>query len=201
MISSWPVSPFSIRVRDYLVDHRVRFTVALYLGAILIQVALGSHPPHLNEYLDSTALGGLLLLVCGLGLRTWAAGVLRKGKALTTTGPYALCRHPLYLGTFLMLTGFAMTFPGITACLPSLGLLLIIFWVTMRREERSMTTKYGTAWEEYAAQTPCLLPLRFSSNLKGAWSLAQWWRSREYNAVAVTVVALGALMLWGELQP
>jgi hypothetical protein len=100
-----------------------------------------------------------------------------------------------------MLTGFAMTFPGITACLPSLGLLLIIFWVTMRREERSMTTKYGTAWEEYAAQTPCLLPLRFSSNLKGAWSLAQWWRSREYNAVAVTVVALGALMLWGELQP
>ena len=48
------------------------------------------------------------LWIAGALLRGWGAGHLVKNDALTTTGPYAYLRHPLYLGTILIGTGFAI---------------------------------------------------------------------------------------------
>src|SRR5712692_2679349 len=77
------------------------------------------------------AAGGCALL-CGQGLRLWAAGYMgRAGRSqqlkaatLLTAGPYAHVRNPLYLGNFLLCT-------GVVALTESYLLLLLaplVFW-------------------------------------------------------------------------
>ena len=53
------------------------------------------------------ALGGLVA-VLGVMLRGWAAGFIRKDRELTTSGPYAHTRNPLYLGSFLIGLGVVL---------------------------------------------------------------------------------------------
>jgi len=51
---------------------------------------------------------GLLISLLGEGLRLWAAGTIQKNRQLARSGPYALVRHPLYLGSFLVVVGFCL---------------------------------------------------------------------------------------------
>src|SRR6478736_5159912 len=50
---------------------------------------------------QTLTIGGLIALV-GEGVRIWAAGHLEKGREVTTSGPYAFTRHPLYVGSTII---------------------------------------------------------------------------------------------------
>ena len=39
-----------------------------------------------------------VIVVIGVVIRMWASGFIMKNKELATNGPYALVRHPLYVG-------------------------------------------------------------------------------------------------------
>ena len=57
--------------------------------------------------LTSIALGFPLVLL-GEAIRIWASGHIEKTKILATGGPYAHCRHPLYVGSLLIALGAAV---------------------------------------------------------------------------------------------
>src|SRR5438874_11478864 len=82
---------------DTLVRRRVKIAKALLLALLLRYLALGIRPRSLLDGGDLYVLAGSALLVCGVGLRSWAAGIVCKFQQVTTTGPYRLCRNPLYL--------------------------------------------------------------------------------------------------------
>jgi protein-S-isoprenylcysteine O-methyltransferase Ste14 len=44
----------------------------------------------------------------GVFLRALASGHVKKNEELTTSGPYAYTRNPLYLGSLIMAVGFAV---------------------------------------------------------------------------------------------
>jgi hypothetical protein len=44
----------------------------------------------------------------GILLRALASGYVKKNEELTTSGPYAYTRNPLYLGSLIMAVGFAI---------------------------------------------------------------------------------------------
>ena len=48
--------------------------------------------------------------ILGLFIRAMAAGFIHKEKQLTTTGPYAFTRNPLYFGSFFL--GLGITIAG-----------------------------------------------------------------------------------------
>ena len=56
----------------------------------------------------TSLLEGALVMVPGLLLRGFASGHVQKDKQLTTSGPYAYTRNPLYLGSLLLAAGFAV---------------------------------------------------------------------------------------------
>ncbi|HKJ93481.1 MAG TPA: isoprenylcysteine carboxylmethyltransferase family protein, partial [Longimicrobiales bacterium] len=94
----------------------------------------------------------------GLAIRAWAGGTLRKDLVLTTTGPYAFSRNPLYIGTLFIGLGVC-----IAADLPLFGLAMILFFGlfyghTMRREARELEQKFGDLYRDYAAHVPLLRP-------------------------------------------
>src|ERR1700677_4562678 len=55
----------------------------------------------------SVAIGTSIALV-GIAIRALASGQVKKNRELTTTGPYAYVRNPLYLGSIIIGVGFAI---------------------------------------------------------------------------------------------
>ena len=51
---------------------------------------------------------GIGYIIAGILIRLWSNGYAIKNDKLTTSGPYAFVRNPLYLGTFLIAIGFVI---------------------------------------------------------------------------------------------
>jgi protein-S-isoprenylcysteine O-methyltransferase Ste14 len=186
----------SFRLVDWLVDYRVSVSFVLFTLVIIENVANSRQPLAPSNLRDPWAVAGLTLLALGLGMRSWAAGVLRKGQALATTGPYQICRHPLYLGSCLMMAGFCALLNDPIYLIALVGPVTYIYWLTIEREERRLAERHGDAWTRFAANSSRLIPFRWPRKLYVAWSLAQWLKNREYKAVLATAIALAALQIW-----
>lgn len=107
-------------------------------------------------------LAGLLLALVGGLVRAWAAGAIRKNRVLTTHGPYAFTRNPLYVGTFLIGLGFAVASGVIWFLAAFLVFFAVIYGKTMRREEKRLAELFGEEFDRYATAVPRFLP-RFAS--------------------------------------
>lgn len=182
---------------DLLVDHRVKFSTLLVLAAVGCRLAHGE--PEGAWTSTPVPVAGLVMLVLGLALRSWAAGVLDKGHNLATRGPYALCRHPLYLGTILMMAGSCLWLREVLgAGILGLG-STALYLVTIHREEVRLEIRLGQAWHEYARRTPALVPGFRLSRLSTRWRFHLWRKNREYRAsgagLAVIVLVVGWTIL------
>ena len=101
---------------------------------------------------------GILCALGGLLLRIWATGWLVKNQNLTTSGPYRLTRNPLYLGTMLIVLGQCLM-SGVTwAPLVFPPFFLVLYWMTMRQEEKFLAERYGADYDRYAQAVPLFLP-------------------------------------------
>ena len=104
-----------------------------------------------------TLVVGLPIAFVGLLVRAWAAGHITKNNRLATTGPYAHTRNPLYFGSFLIASGFAI------AAHWGLLLLVIAFFVavygpTMERERVNVSGRFPEAYAEWERNVPNFLP-------------------------------------------
>jgi protein-S-isoprenylcysteine O-methyltransferase Ste14 len=149
----------------------------------------------------------LPLIGLGVALRGWGAGHLVKNHELTVTGPYAYVRHPLYVGTILIATGFAVAVGG---WLSLLMLVLIWPWFALhyfprkeRSESRRLEELYGDRFARYRAAVPALWPrLRawadpdgnYTAPSGGRWDLDRYSDNNELGTL-VAVLA-GVLVFW-----
>ena len=96
---------------------------------------------------------GLALGMVGVGLMVWATAtagnvLLADPTQLVTEGPYAISRHPMYLGWTLLYLGL-MVVLGSAWLLMLLPILAIwIHWESGREEQR-MTERFGNRYIEY----------------------------------------------------
>jgi protein-S-isoprenylcysteine O-methyltransferase Ste14 len=130
-------------------------------------------------------VAGLPLAVAGLALRAWAAGHLRKNMTLTTSGPYAWVRNPLYLGTLLALLGCLLgaAEPVLTAV--ALAAFVLIYTPVVELEEQHLRELFPD-FAAYAGRVPQFLPRRPRGTPElGApgfdWAVYQ--RNKEYKAL------------------
>lgn len=83
--------------------------------------------------------------------------------ALATTGPYAVIRHPQYLGFIAILLGFLLQWPTLLTLL-MFPVLVVMYVRLARAEEREALATFGDAYRRYMATTPGWLP-RFARRL------------------------------------
>lgn len=100
----------------------------------------------------------LPLVIIGLAFRAWARGFLQRAKAVATEGPYALTRHPLYVGSFLLANGIALM-----ANLPYLALAVSVLFLVgyipkAIREEDYLREHFSADYARYADQVGPLWP-------------------------------------------
>jgi len=145
-------------------------------------------------------LCGAGIAICGLLVRGYAAGHLRKHKQLATSGPYAFTRNPLYLGSVLLAAGFSAASHSWISPLLLAAYFAIFYPMVIRREQGELERQYGAAFVEYMSKVPAFWP-RLSpataSTARFSWSLYR--QNREYEAAIGLVVAMAilwVLMLW-----
>lgn len=186
-------------VRDWFVRNRVRLSVVLFTGLIVAAVLLGVRPHNVFDLSDPVVICGLLLVTMGILIRTWAAGTLRKREVLVQDGPYKFIRHPLYLGSFLLTTGF-FVLCGVTLSLVLIVVPIFFAYVfAIRHEERFLAEKFGGEWVLYSSRVPALVPWKAPKSINLAWTYHQWARNREYQAMLASVGGLAGLYAWWAL--
>ena len=104
---------------------------------------------------------GSTLIIPGLAIRALASGHVQKNQRLTTTGPYAYTRNPLYLGSLILAVGFAISARNwwIGA---GLVLIFLAIYLPVIRGEESFLREQFPEFAQYERQVPRLLP-RLSS--------------------------------------
>lgn len=129
---------------------------------------------------------GALIAIAGEAVRIWAAGHLEKGREVTSSGPYRLSRHPLYLGSTIMGVGLAVASASVVVAVLVLGYLTITLTAAIRTEESHLTKKFGGAYPAYR-----------EGRVENArrFSLERAIRNREYRAV-IGLAAVLVLLWW-----
>ncbi len=150
----------------------------------------------------ATNVAGSGLVVLGLGLRVWAAGVLEKGGGLCRDGPYGYVRHPLYVGSFGAAVGFCVMMNSLWGWVVVLPLFVILYGAQVVAEERRLRAEYGERYAEYAARVPAVMPRpgRKSGAGSRGWRLSRALVNREQYHVLVTLALAGvfyAKWYWG----
>lgn len=156
---------------------------------------------------------GAVLATLGLLLRGWAAGTIRKDEALTTSGPYAHLRHPLYVGSFLIGTGLALGGGHWAWVVLVILFFLVIYRGTVAEESERLARLFGSRYEEYATHVPALVarltPYRPGGEAgspaveapppaPGGFAWRRYVRNREWQALLGAAAALA--VLWAKLR-
>jgi len=145
----------------------------------------------------SLALGAVVILP-GLLIRALASGHVRKNEALTTSGPYAHTRNPLYLGSSLIAVGFAIAALSWWVGVILVAMFFAIYVPVIRDEEVFLRQKFPE-FEEYAQSVPRMLPRLVPYPEKGETSAGFSWnlylKHREYNALLGVLAMVVALLV------
>jgi len=80
-------------------------------------------------------------------------------RTITTTGPYAGIRHPMYLAKILAGAG-TLLLSGSLWLLPGTAYLTVVTWRALRREDAVLSAGMA-GYAEYAARTRLLIPYLF----------------------------------------
>lgn len=179
---------------------RLKNLSARFLPLYLIGVAILVFRPPQAE--------GLVLalpLICGgAALRGWGAGHLVKNARLTTSGPYAHLRHPLYLGTIMAATGFSIWVGG---WLTFVALAFVWPWFALdyfprkeRVESARLDSAYGEEFARYRRAVPALWPRVRRWRCDGMagrpnrWALDRYSENNELGTLLA--LSLGVLLFW-----
>lgn len=176
---------------------RMRTKVAVLLVVLcMAEDAYSGERPYDLDAGGVPVVLGLLLIAGGVVFRIAAHGELRKKQVLSTQGAYSLCRHPLYLGSIALASGFCVLSNDLDNFLVMGAYFAAFYPVTILWEEIRLAERYGAEFQEYQARTPLLFPL-------GQWDRGPFlWRQAFRNGgvqlIALTVVLLGVIEIMAE---
>jgi protein-S-isoprenylcysteine O-methyltransferase Ste14 len=179
MATSWPP-----------IARRIRVPLAFLFAAFYLWLAR----PAAWSVLASCAL-----IVPGIALRALASGHVRKDRELTTSGPYAYTRNPLYLGSVLMAAGFAVAARNWWIVLALTVVFAAIYLPVISSEENYLRSQFPE-FHDYEKRVPRFVPCFPRAPLASpGFSRELYLKHREYNALIgslAMLAALGAKLMW-----
>jgi protein-S-isoprenylcysteine O-methyltransferase Ste14 len=137
------------------------------LGVGFLMPFLAGHKIGLLPLRNEFQYLGILVYLFGYLIRGIATKKLKRqfsylvtiqeNHQLITSGIYSFIRHPVYLGSILILAGMFLIFPT------TYGLLFVIFFTALLKrrmgvEERLLLKHFGSVYEEYSSKSYRLIP-------------------------------------------
>lgn len=137
---------------------RIRYNEIARQGIGLLLVAVCAYFAQPDS---GTVAFGLGMAVVGQVFRIYAAGYIHKNKQLASTGPYALVRHPLYLGNFLILIGFMIASANLYVTIAVILFFLIWYPAAIAYEDSKLENIFQDEWREWSKNIRAIIPGRF----------------------------------------
>lgn len=181
---------------SWLFRQRSWLPVPIALVLLLVRWGMLRHP--------ILPVAGPFLVLAGEGLRWWAVGqigVISRTRStrlgpLITTGPFTLCRNPLYVGNLLIWAGFTV-WSGLLWMLPiTLGIFIVYYRSIIEWEEALLTERFGEAYTEYVSVTPRWRPRldRLPAALSAS-AMHPWRKVAFSERGTLMAIAIGAILL------
>lgn len=134
-------------------------------------------------------------VLAGLAIRALASGHVRKNEQLTTTGPYAYTRNPLYLGSLVLAIGFIVVSRSWIVAVIAAVLFFAIYIPVISSEEHFLRTQFPE-FDDYSRHVPRLFPrLTPYQDSLGGFDQHLYWKHREYNAAIGAALMMAALIV------
>lgn len=145
-------------ILNTLARHRIAVWRIFFLT--IAAIYLTGRPAWAGTWVsDLLRLSGLLCVACAAMGRMWCALYIsgRKNKELVVNGPYAICRHPLYLFNFIGFLGIAALTESLLICAMIAALFALYYPSVLASEERFLAQNFAD-FEAYKLQTPTFWP-------------------------------------------
>jgi len=180
----------------WLFRQRSWLPVPIALILLLVRWGMLRHP--------ILPIAGPFLVLAGEALRWWAVGqigVISRTRStrlgpLITTGPFTLCRNPLYVGNLLIWAGFTV-WSGLLWMLPiTLGIFIVYYRSIIEWEEALLTERFEGAYTEYVAVTPRWWPRldRLAAALSAS-AMHPWRQVAFSERGTLAAIGVGAILL------
>ena len=150
-----------LRIKDsWTYRCRIQITALCVIAGLCATVLTPPTYPEgtaLDHWTDGIAFGLLLMAIL---LRLWAASHIcgRKSKSLVTTGPYAICRNPLYVGTLLIAISQMMILRSFAFTLVCMIPIVLYVLCVVPAEEQVLRNRLGDAYLNYCRQVSRWFP-------------------------------------------
>lgn len=117
-----------------------------------------------------------------------------QATTLNTTGPYAVVRHPLYFGNYLITVGMLCIAHAPWFWALGLGYLFGSQVLIARGEDNLLREKFGDEWVKWAAEVRALWPrLSYLKDVRGPF---EWKRAIQREVNPFVGWTVGAALLW-----
>ncbi len=133
---------------------------------VLIEATYFRYPESISWSLLTTV--ALVLMAAGLAIRTWAVFTLGKyftwhiatqeDQTVIKTGPYAIVRHPGYVGAFLTYASTALFLKTWFSFAVSVVVLLFAFFRRIHYEEKKLELDLGSQYDSYRKSVKRFIP-------------------------------------------
>ena len=134
------------------------------LGAILIVVLERLRPAPIPGPRSVSRTAGVALLATGGALNGWALAERRRRAtgefqleqpdSIVSTGPYALTRHPMYFGWWLIHLGVGLLRGSMWVAVTLPAAVLVEHLGAGLVEERELRAEFGDEYTRYAERVP-----------------------------------------------
>lgn len=84
-------------------------------------------------------------------------GMNTPPERLVTTGPFAWCRNPMYLGHIIFLLGLTLSLQSVLAALLTVA-TAIWFQLRVQRDEKRLQERFGQPYLDYTARVKRWIP-------------------------------------------
>jgi protein-S-isoprenylcysteine O-methyltransferase Ste14 len=123
----------------------------LSVGFLLLPQQELSHALYLTSLF--LVIAGTLFSICAVLVLGRSISIMPEARRLVTGGPYALVRHPLYLGEIVALAGIALQYLSGWALL-LLGLVTVFQLQRMKIRGAGAIPKLSRIWRLHGADGP-----------------------------------------------
>jgi protein-S-isoprenylcysteine O-methyltransferase Ste14 len=138
----------------------VAFVSIFVLSAIDHRFGWSSVPSYVSVLGDLLVALGLYFVFLVFKENTFTSAIIEIGddQKVITTGPYALVRHPMYIGALVMLVGVALALGSLWGLLATIPMTLVMVWRLL--DEEKFLAKNLAGYSDYQNHVKYrLLPL------------------------------------------
>jgi protein-S-isoprenylcysteine O-methyltransferase Ste14 len=167
------------------VARRIRVPVGFVAAALYIWLARPTW---------SSILYGSAIILPALVLRTSASGHVKKNQEVTTSGPYAYTRNPLYLGSIILVIGFGVASRNVWLAITLIMIFVALYLPVIRAEEDFLRSRFPE-FSDYAQRVPRIVPRLTAGDARSEFSGELYRKHREYNAALGSVGMMILLIL------